>query len=211
MSALGTEPRASASWTSTVQTEPHLGISLHRHSCDSIDRWGFHCSLKGTPFRGPLPCCCCSEWQELQCISGRIPTHQKLHPEPCYGSSDVTKQGKDDIWEKTLKDVFRRFAKGGKTLNKSASCAELATKQMTSPWVGMRLALPSPLNMAPEELTHKSLIIPEQEHITEEAAKEGTTEKIPLWVGWPVPYHFRRLRQGNHCEGQANLSYRARI
>lgn len=82
---------------------------------------------------------------------------------------------------------------------------------MTSPWVGMRLALPSPLNMAPEELIHKSLIIPEQEHITEEAAKERTTEKIPLWVGWPVPHHFRRLRQGNHCEDQANLSYRARI
>lgn len=70
--------------------------------------------LKGTPFRGPLPRCCCSEWQEPQCISGRIPTHQKLHPEPCYGSSDVTKQGKDDIWEKTLKDVFRRFAKVGR-------------------------------------------------------------------------------------------------
>lgn len=64
--------------------------------------------------------------------------------------------------------------------------------------------------MTLEELTHKNLIIPEEEHITEEAAKGRTTKKIPIWVGWPVPYHTGRLKQENHCEYQANLRYAAR-
>lgn len=63
--------------------------------------------------------------------------------------------------------------------------------------------------MAPEELTHKNLVITEEEHITEEAAKGRTRKKIPIWVGWPVPYHSGRLKQENHCEHQANLSYTA--
>lgn len=65
--------------------------------------------------------------------------------------------------------------------------------------------------MAPEELTHKNLIIPEQEHVTEEAAKGRTTKKTPIWVGWPVSYHFGKLKQENHCEYQANQSHTVRI
>lgn len=48
--------------------------------------------------------------QESRCISGRIAI-PGMHPEPCYSASDVTKQGMDDIWEKRLKGVFRRFVK----------------------------------------------------------------------------------------------------